>query len=203
MNKKPFEQLAGFIRKYHLEAFKDVAIFIIILLVFHVAWKIFVTNILAVGFIASSAQWLAGVVFETSKWVLQTLHVNVVPFDELTVAGIFHYNVFYHPENNGYVYVNMSCSGLKQFYQWFFLMILYPGPWRHKFWFIPLGLVVIHFVNVLRIVGMVFVTIHNPANWHFIHDYIARPFFYVVMFFLWVWWNERFYLKSKKTQKAE
>ncbi len=40
--------------------------------------------------------------------------------------------------NNGYVGVNESCSGLKQFYQIAVLFILFPGPWKHKLWYIPI-----------------------------------------------------------------
>jgi exosortase/archaeosortase family protein len=61
-------------------------------------------------------------------------------------------------------------------------------------------LVTIHFVNILRVLGMVAVTIHLPEHWDFMHDYIMRPFFYVVMFGLWVWWNEKFYLPMQKAK---
>lgn len=185
------------LKKYQLYAFKDVAIFMIILLVFHFLWKIFVTDILSVGFITHSANYVAGVVFNSSVWVLDELGINIASFDHIEINGHMRQNVFYYAQTNGYVYVNLSCSGLKQFYQWFFLMLLYPGPWKHKLWFVPLGLVIIHFVNILRILGMVAVTMHFTENWHFLHDYVARPFFYVVMFFLWVWWNEKYHLKSK------
>jgi exosortase/archaeosortase family protein len=189
--------LIAVIQKYHLYAFKDVAIFMAILVFFHFLWKIFDVNIVTVEFIKSSGLYLAEKVFTASKWVLETLGVNIVTYDQLSIDGGFRKNVIYYPENNGYVAVNLSCSGLKQFYQWVFLMLLYPGPSKHKAWFIPAGLVIIHIVNIFRIVGMTFVTIHLPQQWDMIHDYVMRPFFYVVMFALWVWWNEKFYLKAK------
>ncbi len=201
MNNKLFESLNALIKKYHLEAFKDVAIFMIILLVFHFLWKLFVGDFFSVAAISNSAYWLAEQVFHQSRWVLDLLGVKVTAFDQLTIDGQGHKNVFYYALNNGYVSVNRSCSGLKQFYQWFFLMILYPGPWKHKAWFIPMGLLVFHLVNVFRIISMVYVTIHISQHWHLIHDYVLRPFFYVVMFALWVWWNEKFY--HKKIAQAE
>ncbi|MCD4697043.1 MAG: exosortase/archaeosortase family protein [Bacteroidales bacterium] len=197
MKNKHLISINEFIKKYHLYAFKDVVIFMAILLVFHALWKIFVTDILSVAFITDSANWLAHQVYVESRWFLDLVNVKVTAFDEFSIGGTLRRKVFYYAENNGYVSVNLSCSGLKQFYQWFFLMALYPGPWRHKLWFLPLGLVVVHIVNVFRIIGMVIVTINLPDHWDIIHDYVARPFFYVVMFLLWVWWNEKFYLKSK------
>ncbi len=197
MENKIYIGIIAFIKKYHLEAMKDVIIFSIILLFFHFLWKLFVGSFFAVNFIFDSANALAYEVFRASRWVLETLHVNVTTFNELSIGGTLHKNVIYYPENNGFVYVNASCSGLKQFYQWVILMLLYPGPWKHKAWFIPLGLLIIHVVNIFRIVSMTFVTINYSQHWNFIHDYIMRPFFYVVMFALWVWWNERFYHRKK------
>lgn len=192
-----------FVRKYHLHAFRDVAIFMIILLFFHFMWRTFVRDLLSVDFIRDSANWLAYHVYIQSAWVLDVFAVNVTAFDELNIGGGLRNNVFYYAVNNGYVSVNSSCSGLKQFYQWFFLMVLFPGPWKHKVWFIPLGLFIIHFVNVFRILSMVFVTMHLPDYWDFIHDWVLRPFFYVVMFFLWVWWNERYHLRRKGKKEPQ
>lgn len=202
MNKSFIDKLNAIIKKYHLQAFKDVIIFMSILLVFHILWRLFIKDLFSVQFIYDSAYWLAGKVFVASVWVLDVFNVNVTSFDELAIAGKVRYNVIYYAENNGYVYVNRSCSGLKQFYQWFFLILLYPGPWKHKLWFLPMGLVIIHIVNIFRIVSMTFVTMTIPQHWDFMHDYVLRPFFYVVMFFLWVWWNEKFYLKSKLKKQA-
>ncbi len=186
------------IKKYHLDAFRDVAIFVTILLFFHFVWKAFASNIFTVGFIRTSAQWLALQVYLESKWVIELVTSQITAFDQLYIGGSLRHNVFYYAANNGYVSVNSSCSGLKQFYQWFFLMTLFPGPWKQKAWFIPMGLVVIHLVNVFRIIAMVFVTVYLAEYWDFIHDWILRPFFYVVMFMLWVWWNEKYHLKNTK-----
>ena len=203
MFRKIFNLFNDFIHKYHLNAFKDVAIFMVILLFFHFLWRSFIRDILTVEFISSSANWLAVQVYLQSKWVLELLSVNVTAFDELNIGGSLRHNVFYHASNNGYVSVNSSCSGLKQFYQWFFLMALFPGPWKQKIWFIPTGLVIIHFVNVFRIVSMVFVTIYLSQYWDFIHDWILRPFFYVVMFLLWVWWNEKYHQRNTKETETQ
>lgn len=193
-------KLNGFIDKYQLHAFKDVAIFAFILILFHFLWRFFIGDLLNVPFIANSAAWLSHQVFLASKVVVKTLGFGALTYDHYEVAGRTLRNVFIYPENNGYVSVNLSCSGLKQFYQFGVLILLYPGPWKHKLWFIPMGLFIIHLVNIFRIVGMNYVTLHFDKHWDFVHDYVFRPFFYVVMFFLWVWWNEKFYHKSKKKE---
>jgi exosortase/archaeosortase family protein len=168
-----------------------------ILLFFHLLFRIFSKEISSSLFYLNSSDWLSEKVFVASRWILELFNVKVTAFDQLTIGDSLKHRVFYYPENNGYVSVNHSCSGLKQFYQWLVLMLLYPGPWKHKTWFIPMGLAIIHIVNIFRIVGMTIVTIHFAEHWDFIHDYIMRPFFYVVMFALWVWWNEKFYHREK------
>jgi len=59
--------------------------------------------------------------------------------------------------------------------------------------------VIIHLVNVFRISGLSILLLYFPKHWQFTHDYIFRPFFYVVMFLLWVWWVEKFRNKGKNT----
>lgn len=201
MLKTRLSKISALIKKYNLGSFVDVAIFMAILLVFHFFWKYFIGDILRVAFIYDSAVYLAHEVFIRAQWVLDVLGVNYTGFNRMLIVDGIKNNVIYLPEVNGYVSVNLSCSGLKQFYQFLVLMLLYPGPWRHKLWFIPAGLFVIHVVNIMRIVFMVFVTIHNSQNWDFWHDNIVRPFFYVVMFLLWVLWNEKFHLRNKKKKK--
>lgn len=75
--------------------------------------------------------FLAHQVFLPSAWIVENiLQYNITTHDDTLFFG-----------NNGYVAVEGSCSGLKLFYQWFVLMILFPGPWKKKLWYIPLGLI--------------------------------------------------------------
>lgn len=198
---KWINKLKNLLKKYRLDPFVDVGVFMIILIIFHFLWKLLDQNLMAIGFIDNSASFLAKIVFDTSEWLVHVFNLDVFSSDEYEVMGAIRKNVFYYAETNGYVYVNRSCSGLKQFYQWTFLMLLYPGPWKKKIWFIPLGLVITHLVNITRIMGMILVTMHMPDKWDMMHDNVFRPLFYVVMFAMWVFWNEKFYLKQAKNSK--
>jgi exosortase family protein XrtF len=96
-----------------------------------------------------------------------------------------------------------SCSGVKQMIQFLLLILLYPGPWKHKAWYIPAGLIMIHLTNVFRLSGLCIVMANWPDHWKMAHDYPFRFIFYVVIFFLWVIWNDRFYhAKSKAKAKS-
>lgn len=130
--------------------------------------------------------WFTDAVFIHSRWVLDF----ILPFK--TEGRTFYF------ENNCSVQIVASCSGIKQMLQAALLILIYPGPWKHKAWFIPMSLVIIHLTNVFRISGLGFVMAYWPDQWQFAHDWPFRIIFYVVIFFLWVTWNDRFYHKKLK-----
>ena len=77
-------------------------------------------------------------------------------------------------------------------------MLIFPGPWKHKAWYIPAGLVIIEWTNIIRICGILLMEIQwGPKVFHIAHDYVFKVFFYFVIFLMWVLWVEKF--KNKKT----
>ncbi len=78
-------------------------------------------------------------------------------------------------------------------------MVLFPGPWKHKLWYIPAGLVIIEWTNVVRICGVLMMQIPWPNSFHLSHDYIFKVFFYFVIFLMWTLWVEK--LKDKQKPK--
>ena len=98
------------------------------------------------------------------------------------------------------VIVAPECASLKQWLHWIFLMAIFPGPWKHKLWYIPAGLVVIEWINVVRVCGILLMQIPWPNSFHIAHDYIFKVFFYFIIFLMWMLWVERFYNKSIKTK---
>ena len=181
MIKEYYNTYKSTIKKYKLQPLVDVAIFGIITVFFHYIWwhglKSFLLDFMAFREVES---WLAHQVFLASSWIVE----NILRIPVTTSNNTLFF------ENNGAVTVLGSCSGLKQFYQWTVLMILFPGPWLKKLWYIPVGIIIIHIVNIIRIVILSVVVIHWPQYWDFIHEWILRPFFYVVIFGMWVLWVE-------------
>ena len=109
------------------------------------------------------------------------------------------------------VIIAPECASLKQWMHWLFLMILFPGPWKHKLWYIPAGLVIIEWTNAIRICGILLMQIYWPNihihlfgsdinTFQLGHNYIFKFFFYLVIFLMWVLWVELFYNKSLKAK---
>lgn len=81
-----------------------------------------------------------------------------------------------------------GCSGIKQAWVWFALMLTARGPWVRKAWFIPLGWLACYAFNILRI-SLICLLIESHPDWfHILHNYIFKYLFYGMMFGLWVWW---------------
>ena len=177
-----------------LRPFIEVTVFVVIIFGFHYLYRYWAYQlqfwpVYDEVFVLRS--WLTDIVYRNSVWALS----HLTPYEFTTndeqqtiyIAG-------------GYVGINHSCSGFKQFLQWMVLMVLYPGPWKHKLWYIPLGLLVVYLINLLRIFGLSIQLFYYPQYFDFAHDYIYRPLFYAAMFVLWVIWNEKI-RKKESVQK--
>lgn len=141
--------------------------------------------------------YASDIVFNQSAWLLKNVfHLNH------TTEG----QTIWVVTNSGdwaYVEVSPGCTSLKQWIHWVFIMLLFPGPWRHKLWYIPAGILVIHFVNVVRIIGLSILLVPWSKHFDFLHDYIFKTFFYLMIFIMWVVWVEFFAHKYQKYPAAE
>ena len=91
-----------------------------------------------------------------------------------------------------------SCTGIKQSYIFFCIILFSRGPWKHKLWFIPLGILVCYVVNIISITGLNMV-IYNHREWFdFLHEHLFKYLFYAILFLLWMWWEEKFAPLSRK-----
>ncbi len=171
------------LRTIRQSPFYDVLLFALITVGCHLLWRLGRGWFEHTASYAAMADFTSHLVYRWSAWLTDRLPlIDSLRDDALCVLTF---------GNGRAIVVDHSCSGLKQFYQAFFLFLLYPGPWQRKLWYIPLALLVMHLTNVFRIIGLSYTMAHAPAHWDFVHDWVLRPFFYVVLFGLWVLWNEK------------
>ena len=174
----------------------DVALFIILILSFHflyLGWK-------ALDYwpiketIDKLSIWSVNRVFKESCWVLQhLLGIDITTItSQRSIAALSTQGRFVR------VVIAPECASLKQWFHWLFLMLLFPGPWKHKAWYIPVGLVVVEFTNVVRICGILLMQMQwpGPNTFNIAHNYVFKAFFYFIIFLMWVLWVEKF--KNRK-----
>jgi Transmembrane exosortase (Exosortase_EpsH). len=179
----------------------DVGLFIILIISFHylfIGWQNL--NYWPIGKqIIALQTWATRLLFNQSVYVLD--HVFNVD-----ITTLLERQIIYSLDHNGdFVSVTVlpECASLKQWLHWIFLMLLFPGPWKHKAWFIPTGLVIIEWINVIRVVGLLLVQIPCPGSFHFAHDYVFKTMFYFIIFLMWVIWVECFDHPRKKKEKID
>jgi len=180
------------LRNPKIQSLVYVFYFAVLLMSFHYIYKYWAGNLEFYPFAKQVDELFiiaSDLLFNQSVWVLQ----HIFQIDFTTEAQTIYVN-----NHNGYVEVSPGCTSLKQWMHWLFIMLLFPGPWKHKLWYIPLGLVFIQFINVFRVVGLALMIIPWPQHFHFFHDNIFKPIFYFFIFLMWVGWVEFFVLPNKR-----
>ena len=190
----------------------NVGLFILLIISFHflyLGWQ--ALDYWPIGGLISSLMiWSVDLAYSQTCWVLE----HILCIDITTCDAIRSITT---PDNEGgwaRVVIAPECASLKQWLHWLFLMILFPGPWKHKAWYIPAGLVIIEWTNVVRICGVLMMQVWWPNihihlfgndinSFHLAHDYIFKFFFYLVIFLMWVLWVEKFYNPSLKAKQHE
>ena len=124
----------------------------------------------------SFQDYMAQMVFDQSTWVVQ----HILGMDLVKEGRLMLF------KNGTGIRINSSCSGDKQILQLALLLLIFPGKWKTKFWFIPFGIILVHATNILRIVLLSLVATWRPEWMDIIHDSVLRGMFYVVIFGVWI-----------------
>lgn len=101
---------------------------------------------------------------------------------------------FYHINNLGLkvydmsVEINIDCSGVKQILQFLLIILLCRGLWYKKVIYYIVGSAVILLFNIIRIILLNIFFVSHPQHFQLVHDWIARPMMYVIIFSLWLLW---------------
>lgn len=91
-------------------------------------------------------------------------------------------------DGTGGLWIGNECDGLYLFAIFTIIMAAFPGGGKKKLWYIPLGILIIHLVNILRIVALAITLKHAPDMLDFNHTYVFQVVIYLVIFYLWYRW---------------
>jgi exosortase/archaeosortase family protein len=189
MGKTIVENIRIFFTDDRWEKVRAVFWFCVITIAIHLGWRFWSIQLHSWPLYDLMLKWsdfFVDTVYRQSTWFISNvLKIPITKYSNVMMC------------ENGYgLSVNDSCSGIKQIMQFVLLMLIFPGPWKHKTWFIPLGVIVVHFTNVLRIILLAVVALHSPENIKSVHDSYLRIMFYVVIFGLWLLWVEKISVKK-------
>lgn len=145
-------------------------------------------------------QSFIGWIIQASDFVLKTLGYStfkVLQDRDFQVIGI--------DGSNG-VWVGSNCNAISLFSLFSVFIIAYPGPMKHKLWFIPSGIILIHIINIIRLVALALIAKHSPQYLNFNHTYTFTFFVYAFIFALWMIWVNKLsdtFTASTRNQKPE
>ena len=173
----------------------DVGLFFVLIFSFHILYVIWEGPMdfwPIKGTVDKLFVWASALLFDQSTWTLEHIfRMDFVTKDQ---------TIFFLNNEGSYSAVTVApeCTSLKQWMHWLFLMLIFPGPWKHKAWYIPVGLVIVELTNVVRIVGICLFLRPFPNSFALAHDVIFKIMFYVVIFLMWMIWVEKFLHKKDK-----
>lgn len=81
-----------------------------------------------------------------------------------------------------------NCTGLATIGLFVGFVLAFPGSGLRRVLFLPVGAAVIHFANVGRIAFLAWIHESHPTLFDAVHGWGVLPFFYAVVFALWMAW---------------
>lgn len=110
------------------------------------------------------------------------------------VCDIFGYRgaaygrMFFIEGTNG-IAIKNSCLGISAMAIFAGLIAVYPGKWKHKLWFIPVGMLLVQASNVFRLVSLAIMQKHSTQAFvDFNHGYTYLIITYSFIFILVAYW---------------
>jgi len=103
--------------------------------------------------------------------------------------------------NKPLVRIGASCNGLEPLILFSIFIIAYPGKIMHKLWFIPSGIIIIHFINIIRNYVLTLMVYFRMPSFDLFHRYVFVILVYLIIFGFWMLWVNIFSLKGLKNNK--
>jgi exosortase/archaeosortase family protein len=116
------------------------------------------------------------IVFMSSS-ILKVLQYEITQYNEVIIIN-----------GSAGVAVGPACVGFGLLFGFAGLIISYHGAIKSKLWFIPLGLLGIHSINILRIVILAIISKINNDWVDFNHKYVFNTIIYIFIFLMFIWW---------------
>ena len=136
------------------------------------------------------------VIINSANILLQSLGYRT-----FTVLGDNEFQSIGIDGSNG-VWIGAACNASTLFFLFTVYVLAYPGHQKSKIWFVPLGILSIHVLNVLRVSALAIIAFYKPDYLDFNHTYTFTFLVYGYIFFLWMLWSNKFAIKGEDADKS-
>lgn len=96
------------------------------------------------------------------------------------------------------VLVADACNGLELFALYVGFLLCFPGKWKYKAFFIPIGVGLIFVINVIREIVLALNYKFFQETFDFNHKYTYVLVVYLFVFVLWRFWLNRYSILAKR-----
>jgi len=133
-------------------------------------------------------------IINLSCWILEQFGYKTFvskDVDDMQVMGI--------DGSNG-VWIGGPCNGITLMFLFAIFVIAYPGSIKNKLWYVPLGILAVHTLNIIRVVSLAIIAYRDPNSLDFNHTYTFTFIAYSFVFMLWMIWANKLSEPKKKNE---
>ena len=132
--------------------------------------------------------------------------INITISISKFILELFGYSVYTGVERvigidgTGGLWIGDNCNAISLFSLFAGFIVVYPGNWKIKLIYIPIGILIIQLLNVIRVVGLAILDTYSRDWTEFNHTYTFTICIYAVIFLLWIYWVNKHSDKRKNEQ---
>lgn len=154
---------------------------VVLYLGWHLLWTIWIEPDGTLNhYLTYNTAWISSVALNTFGSHSFTLS----PFSEL--------NTYLFSDGIPVVLIEHGCNGLILMLLFAGFIVAFPGPWRTKLWFVPMGILSIYLINSLRVIGLAVNHMVSKSSFDFNHKYTFTILVYGAIFYFWMIWVNRY-----------
>lgn len=133
-------------------------------------------------------QYVIHAIVSASEWQLASLGADLQDLNQWNQPLKRHIGL----KNAKVITVGAPCDGVVLYALFVCFVLAFPGPPKHKIWFIPLGVFLLFWINTLRVVALACIAKVDESMLQFNHDYTFTALVYSIEFLLWLAWVKYF-----------
>jgi exosortase family protein XrtF len=86
-----------------------------------------------------------------------------------------------------------GCNGVNVAIVFIAFLVAFGGPFKKALWFVPLGVLLIHLLNLIRISLLYYSALYATEYFYYFHKFVFTAILYVLVFGLWAYWVVKVY----------
>ena len=145
-------------------------------------WLFYDYDLVNLGFIDS---FLIDNLIETTNFILSNMGYDT-----------FQAGNFFGIQNTSGVLIGAPCNAFSLMVLYGGFILSFPGKSKKKWWIIPTGILIIHLLNILRVMALVLLALYSPASLEFNHSYTFTLIVYSSIFIMWMYWVKQYTRKT-------